>query len=329
MNRDRRITREELKTAINDAYISLKNNKKGKNADYIPYLADVDSNLFGISVCLPDGETITVGDCNYKFGIESISKVATAILILKDYGAETLLDMIGADATGMPFNSILAILLENEHPSTPLVNAGAISAVSMVRPVGNSRGKWEAIKQNIAELCGNKVEVIEELYTSESESNHNNRAIAWLLKGYSRIYDDPELSLDLYTRQCSIGVTARELSIMAATIACGGYNPVTKREVFQRKLTSKITSLIASVGMYEYSGDWMFRTGIPAKSGVGGGIIGVLPGIFGIAAFAPPIDKAGNSVRAQLAIKHIMEELRLNIFNGERVVMVEGKPIPV
>lgn len=329
MNRDRRITREELKTAVNDAYISFKNNKKGKNADYIPYLADVDSNLFGISVCLPDGEIITVGDSDYSFGIESISKVATAILVLKDYGAETLLDMIGADATGMPFNSILAILLENEHPSTPLVNAGAISAVSMVRPVGNSRGKWEAIQRNIAELCGCKAEVIEELYASESENNHNNRAIAWLLKSFNRIYDDPELSLDLYTRQCSIGVTAKELSIMAATIACGGYNPVTKREVFPRKLTSKITSLIASVGMYEYSGDWIFRTGIPAKSGVGGGIIGVLPGIFGIAAFAPPIDKAGNSVKAQLAIKHIMEELRLNIFNGERVVMVEGKPIPV
>ena len=329
MNRDRRITREELKTAVNDAYISFKNNKKGKNADYIPYLADVDSNLFGISVCLPDGEIITVGDSDYSFGIESISKVATAILVLKDYGAETLLDMIGADATGMPFNTILAILLENEHPSTPLVNAGAISAVSMVRPVGNSRGKWEAIQRNIAELCGSKAEVIEELYASESENNHNNRAIAWLLKSFNRIYDDPELSLDLYTRQCSIGVTAKELSIMAATIACGGYNPVTKREVFPRKLTSKITSLIASVGMYEYSGDWIFRTGIPAKSGVGGGIIGVLPGIFGIAAFAPPIDKAGNSVKAQLAIKHIMEELRLNIFNGERVVMVEGKPIPV
>jgi len=329
MNRDRRITREELKIAVHDAYFGLKNNKDGKNADYIPYLASVDKDLFGIAVCLPDGEMITVGDCSYRFGIESISKVATAILVLKDYGSGTLLDMIGADATGMPFNSVLAILLENEHPSTPLVNAGAISAVSRVRPVGNSRGKWEAIQRNIAELCGSKAEVIEELYASESENNHNNRAIAWLLKSFNRIYDDPELSLDLYTRQCSIGVTAKELSIMAATIACGGYNPVTKREVFPRKLTSKIRSLIASVGMYEYSGDWIFRTGIPAKSGVGGGIIGVLPGIFGIAAFAPPIDKAGNSVKAQLAIKHIMEELRLNIFNGERVVMVEGKPIPV
>ena len=320
---DRRITKEELKIAVTEAYKQFKENNEGKNANYIPYLASVDSDLFGIAVCLPGGETITVGDCNYRFGIESISKVATALLVLKDYGPETIMDMIGADATGMPFNSVLAILLENEHPSTPLVNAGAISAVSMVRPVGNSRGKWESILNNINELCGCKVQLIDELYKSESTSNHNNRAIAWLLKGYERIYDDPEISLDLYTRQCSLGVTAKELSIMAATIACGGYNPVTKRKVFPPLLTEKITSMIATVGMYEYTGDWMFKCGLPAKSGVGGGIIGVLPGIFGIAAFAPPIDKAGNSVKSQLALRYIMEQLRLNIFNGKRIVVVE------
>ncbi|MBR5851194.1 MAG: glutaminase A [Bacteroidaceae bacterium] len=329
MDRDRRITREELKAALYEAYRRFKGNTSGKNADYIPYLANVDKDLFGISICLKDGEVLTVGDCNYRFGIESISKVATALLVLKEYGPETIIDMIGADATGMPFNSILAILLENEHPSTPLVNAGAISAVSMVCPVGNSRGKWETMVQNITELCGSEPQLINELYKSESVSNHNNRAIAWLLKGYDRIYDDPEMSLDLYTRQCSLGVTATQLSTMAATIAFGGYNPVTKRRVFPAALSEKITSMIASVGMYEYTGDWMFRTGIPAKSGVGGGIIGVLPGIFGIAAFAPPIDKAGNSVKAQLAIRYIMEELRLHIFNGERAVMVEHQPAPV
>ena len=320
---DRRITKEELKIAVTEAYKQFKENNEGKNANYIPYLASVDSDLFGIAVCLPGGETITVGDCNYHFGIESISKVATALLVLKDYGPETIMDMIGADATGMPFNSVLAILLENEHPSTPLVNAGAISAVSMVRPVGNSRGKWESILNNINELCGCKVQLIDELYKSESTSNHNNRAIAWLLKGYERIYDDPEISLDLYTRQCSLGVTAKELSIMAATIACGGYNPVTKRKVFPPLLTEKITSMIATVGMYESTSDWMFKCGLPAKSGVGGGIMGVLPGIFGIAAFAPPIDKAGNSVKSQLALRYIMEQLRLNIFNGKRIVVVE------
>lgn len=327
MNRDRRITREELKIAVHDAYFGLKDNKNGKNADYIPYLASVDKDLFGIAVCLPDGEMITVGDCSYRFGIESISKVATAILVLKDYGSGTLLDMIGADATGMPFNSVLAILLENEHPSTPLVNAGAISAVSMVSPVGNSRGKWEAIKENIEKLCGSEVTLIDELYRSESVSNHNNRAIAWLLKSYNRIYDEPELSLDLYTRQCSLGVTATQLSTMAATIACGGYNPKTKETVFPGNLTSRITSLMATVGFYERTGDWMFSCGLPAKSGVGGGIMGVLPGAFGIAAFSPPIDSAGNSVRAQLAIRHIMDELKLHIFGCEKFVMVEKETV--
>ena len=323
MNRDRGISKEELKTVVYEAYAKFKSNNSGKNAGYIPYLANIDSGLYGISVCLPDGETITVGDCDFRFGLESISKVATAILVLKDYGSETLLDMIGADATGMPFNSILAILLESRHPSTPLVNAGAISAVSMVRPVGNSRGKWEAILNNIAELCGSEVQLIDELYKSESVSNHNNRAIAWLLKSYERIYDDPEMSLDLYTRQCSLGVTATQLSIMAATIACGGYNPTSGKRVFPASMAQKVTSMMASVGFYEHTGEWMFNSGLPAKSGVGGGIIGVLPGIFGIAAFSPPIDNAGNSVRAQLALRYIMERLQLNIFNENRSILTE------
>lgn len=328
MYRDRRISKEEVEFAVNDAYARFRNNNDGKNADYIPYLANIKSSLFGISVCLPDGETITAGDSDFIFGIESISKVATTILVLKDYGSETMLDMIGADATGMPFNSILAILLESGHPSTPLVNAGAISAVSMVRPVGNSRGKWEAIVNNIAELCGSEVHLIDELYRSESVSNHNNRAIAWLLKSYNRIYDDPEMSLDIYTRQCSLGATAKQLSIMAATIACGGYNPTTGKRIFTANMAQKVTSLMASVGFYEHTGDWMFCSGLPAKSGVGGGIIGVLPGIFGIAAFSPPIDNAGNSVRAQLALRHIMETLELNIYSNEMAAIDVSKKTP-
>ena len=327
MNRDRRIRKEELKIAVHEAYLKFKDCKEGRNANYIPYLANIEDNLFGIAVCLPDGEIMSVGDCGYMFGIESISKVATALLVLKEYGSGTLLDMIGADATGMPFNSIMAILLENDHPSTPLVNAGAIAAVSMVRPVGEAQRKWEAIKENIEKLCGSEVTLIDELYRSESVSNHNNRAIAWLLKSYNRIYDEPELSLDLYTRQCSLGVTATQLSTMAATIACGGYNPKTKETVFPGNLTSRITSLMATVGFYERTGDWMFSCGLPAKSGVGGGIMGVLPGAFGIAAFSPPIDSAGNSVRAQLAIRYIMEELKLHIFGCEKFVMVEKEAI--
>lgn len=324
---ERRITKEELRAAVQEAYELYKEEKGGRNAHYIPYLAHTDSDLFAIAVCLPDGDIIEAGDSSYRFGIESVSKVATALLVLKEYGANTIMDMIGADATGLPFNSIMALLLEKDHPSTPLVNAGAIAAVSMVRPVGNKRLKWENIEHNINELCGSHLPLIDELYKSESVSNHNNRAIAWLLKSYNRIYDEPEMSLDLYTRQCSLGVTTSELAVFAGTIAGGGVNPVTKREVFPQNLAPKIISMIATVGFYENTGDWLFSTGIPAKTGVGGGIVGVLPGTFGIAAFSPPIDAAGNSVRAQKAIAHIMKRLNLNIFGSDKVTIGKAQMV--
>lgn len=320
---EKKISVAQIKEVAQQAYEQVKSNTAGKNADYIPYLANIDKNLFGISICLLNGDTITVGDTDYRFGIESVSKVHTAILALRQYGGEKVLNMIGADATGLPFNSIIAILLENDHPSTPLVNAGAISACSMVMPLGDSAKKWEAIVQNITDLCGSAPELIDELYRSESATNFNNRSIAWLLKNYNRIYDDPELSLDLYTRQCSLGVTAKQLSVAAATIANGGVNPVSQKQVFSADLGPKITSMIATVGFYEHSGDWMYTAGIPAKTGVGGGVMGILPGVFGISAFAPPLDESGNSVKAQLAIRYIMNKLGLNVFSGEPVSLTK------
>ena len=320
---DKKISVSQIKEAAQEAYEMYKSNTDGKNADYIPYLANIDKNLFGISICLLDGSIIQLGDSEYRFGIESVSKVHTAVLALRQYGAQKLLQMIGADATGLPFNSIMAILLEKDHPSTPLVNAGAITACSMVQPVGDSNKKWEAIVSNITDLCGSAPQLIDELYKSESATNFNNRSIAWLLKNYNRIYDDPDMSLDLYTRQCSLGITATQLSICGATIANDGLNPVSKKQIFEASLSPKITSLIATVGFYEHTGDWLYTSGIPAKTGVGGGVMGVMPGLFGIAAFAPPIDSAGNSVKAQLAIKYIMNKLGLSIFNGDRVTITE------
>ena len=305
---------KQLNDVVNEAYEKIKGDDGGNNADYIPFLAKVPSKLFGISVCLPDGEIVEAGDTDYVFGIESVSKVPTAILAMQQYGADTLLQKIGADATGLPFNSIMAILLENDHPSTPLVNAGAITACSMVKPVGNSDGKWKSITDFLAGLCGSPLVLQDELYKSESATNFNNRSIAWLLKNYNRIYDDPDMSLDIYTRQCSMGVTARQLSICGGTIANRGVNPVTKKKVFDAELTSKIVAMIASVGFYEHTGDWIFTSGIPAKTGVGGGIVGVLPGVMGIAAFSPKLDGSGNSVRAQNAIKYITNKLGLNLF---------------
>lgn len=291
---------------------------EGKNADYIPYLAGVDTSLFGITAVLMTGDVISVGDVAYTFGIESISKVSTAILAMNQHGADNMLHKIGADATGLPFNSIMAMLLESEHPSTPLVNAGAIAACSLISPEGSLEAKWNAILDFMRSLSSSDLHLIEELYKSETECNFNNKSISWLLKNYDRIYDDVDMSLDLYTRQCSVGISTQQLAIMAATIAHSGVNPISQEQVFKPSLSSHIVSMMSTVGMYERTGDWMFQTGMPAKSGVGGGIMGVIPGVMGIAAFSPQLDATGNSVRAQMALSYLSNRLNLNVYSPYR-----------
>ncbi len=321
---ERKITVSQIKQAAAEAYAEAKGVKGGANANYIPYLANIDPELFGLSVTLADGTSFNFGDTEYRFGIESVSKVPTAILAMIQHTPKGVLDRIGADATGLPFNSIFAILLENDHPSTPLVNAGAISACSLIAPQGDSEEKWKAITGNIAALCGSAPVLIDELYESETATNFNNRAISWLLKNYGRIYDEVDMSLDLYTRQCSLGITSSQLAVMGATIANNGLNPVTGKQVFDPEISPKITTMIASVGFYQHTGDWLYTSGIPAKTGVGGGVMGVMPGLFGIAAFAPPLDDAGNSVKAQTAIKLFMGKLGLGVFSGDKVAIVAG-----
>lgn len=318
----KQISFEQLHQVASSVYNEVKENEGGKNADYIPYLDNIDSNLYGLSIVTKDARMINLGDSDYVFGIESVSKVFTAILAMRQRGAQKILEDIGADATGLPFNSIMAILLENSHPSTPLVNSGAIAAVSMVEPAGNSNKKWQAITEIFEELCGSHTKLIEELYESESKTNFNNRSIAWLLKRFERVYDDPEMALDLYTRQCSIGVSTTQLATAAATIAFEGLNPVSGKSVFDKKLAPKITSLMATVGFYEHTGNWMYECGLPAKTGVGGGIMAVAPGQFGIAAFSPRLDESGNSVRAQATIKAIANRLGVNIFGNNRIEVV-------
>ncbi len=318
MEHETKLTTELVRDAIEAAYNQFKGEASGKNADYIPYLANVDSSLFGISACMTNGEVINVGDAGFLFGMESISKVSTALLVMQQHSADEVLQKIGADATGLPFNSIMAILLENDHPSTPLVNAGAISACSMITPAGDRELKWLSICDFLRDLTSSKLTLLEELYCSESETNFNNRSIAWLLRNYDRIYDDPDLALDLYTRQCSMGISAQQLAIMGGTIAHAGVNPLSNKQVFKPSLSNHIVSMMATVGMYEHTGDWMFSTGMPAKSGVGGAILGVIPGIMGIAAFAPPLDEAGNSVKAQKALSYISNRLNLNVYSPYR-----------
>ncbi len=316
------ISFEQLHELASSVYNEVKENKDGKNADYIPYLDNIDSELYGLAIVTEDARTITLGDSDYCFGVESVSKVFTAILAMRQHGAQKILEDIGADATGLPFNSIMAILLENSHPSTPLVNSGAIAAVSMVEPMGDSNAKWKAITEIFDQMCGSHTKLIEELYESESKTNFNNRSIAWLLKRFERIYDNPEMALDLYTRQCSIGISTLQLASAAATIAFEGFNPISGKSVFEKKLSPKIISLMATVGFYEHTGNGMYECGMAAKTGVGGGIMAVAPGQFGIAAFSPRLDGSGNSVRAQATIKMIANRLGVNIFGNNRIKIV-------
>ncbi|MFI3268794.1 MAG: glutaminase A [Rikenellaceae bacterium] len=318
MEQHKNLTAGLVREAMLSAHEKFTIDVEGKNADYIPYLAGVDTNLFGITAVLMTGEVINVGDVEYRFGIESISKVSTALLAMNQHGAETMLHKIGADATGLPFNSMMAMLIENDHPSTPLVNAGAIAACSMVSPEGSLEGKWNAILGFMRSLTSSDLHLIEELYRSESETNFNNKSIAWLLKSYDKIFDDVDLSLDLYTRQCSVGISTQQLAIMAATIAHSGVNPLSNEQVYKPSLSAHIISMMATVGMYERSGDWMFETGMPAKSGVGGAIMGVIPGVMGIAAFSPQLDETGNSVRAQMALSYLSNRLNLNVYSPYR-----------
>lgn len=315
----REITAAQVTAAVSEAYESGRKASGGKNADYIPYLASMDSKLFALAVCLPDGTVVAQGDSQAVFGIESVAKVPTALLAMEQLGAETVAEKIGANATGMPFNSIMAILLENHSPASPLVNAGAIATCSLIEPVGDAKAKDKAIGDFMGAMAGSPLQFIDELYQSEAAANFNNRSMAWLLRNYDRIYDEPELALEVYTRQGSYGVTCEQLAIMAATIACDGYNPVTDSQVFGDSLAPKVTSLMATSGFYENSGTWIYETGLPAKSGVGGGILAVMPGLFGVAAFAPPLDSYGNSLRGQVALKAFMEALDLNIYSGTRI----------
>lgn len=308
------LSRSIIEECMLEAYHQTKDNNQGHNADYIPYLANVPKSLFSIAISLPDGEILSVGESDYKFGIESISKVSTAILVMNQSTPDELMKKIGADATGLPFNSISALVGGESRSNSPLVNAGAISCCSMVLPFGDFDQKWEKILKMAESLCGQPLELIQELYDSEAETNFHNRAIAWILKSSSNIFDDTEKTLDLYTRQCSLAIDTKALAVMGGTIANGGLNPITLKRVFREEVTSKIVALMAIQGFYETSGDWIYNSGIPAKTGVGGGVVGVMPKKFGIAAFSPALDKSGNSVKAQLAIKYIVNKLKLNIF---------------
>jgi len=307
---------KEFQRLVDAAYAKFKNLQDGKNADYIPILTKTPSELFGVVIATRDGKIYTAGDVDYKFSIQSVSKPFTAALVMTQQSPEVLDAKIGVEPTGLPFNSRLAIeTYKDKRSVNPLVNAGAIAAVSLVQ-ANSEAERWNLILQNISDFAGSPVPltVLEDVYDSEYTTAFGNRAIANLLYNYERLYSEPEEAMRVYTRQCSIGVSARDLAIMGATLANQGVNPLTKKRVMRAEDVPELLAIMATAGFYDESGEWMYTAGLPAKTGVGGGIVAVVPGRFAIAAFSPRLNEAGNSVRALNAIRFISGELGVGVF---------------
>ncbi len=305
------LTSQKINQVIKEAYNKYKGDMGGKNADYIDALSVVDSKIFGITFVDVDGNVYEIGDTKKVVSIQSISKVFTAALVMSEKGAKFVQNKIGVNATGLAFNSIIAIEQHGGSALNPFVNAGAIQSTSWVG-AKDSKERWMKIKANMSAFAGRDLKLNKDVYTSEVNDNKRNQAISKLLDAYGRMGSDPLEATTVYTKQCSLNVSAHDLAIMGATLANHGKNPATNAQIIDSKYTPKIMAIMATAGLYDNAGDWLYDTGAPAKSGVGGGILAVIPGKFGIGIVSPPLDSYGNSVRAQLAAKYIIEKLGLN-----------------
>ena len=308
----------QVEAAVNEAYGQFKNDTGGKNADYIPYLAKVDSKLFGIAIVSVDNQVVTTGDIKYAFSIQSISKVFSQALAMQELGATKVLEKVGNEPTGRAFNSVFAVADMPTHTGNPYVNAGAISTVSLISGK-TADEKWNKILDFYSRAAGEKLTLIDEVYKSEAATNTGNKALSMLLAKYDRIYADPFESVDVYTKQCSVGVNVVQLARMGATLANNGKNPATGEQVINPENVPHILSTMIMAGLYDGSGGWAWHVGLPAKSGVGGGIVAIVPGKGAIAVFAPPLDDAGNSVKAQKVIQYVANKLDYNLFSPRSV----------
>jgi glutaminase len=305
----------DLQRVVNEAYAKFKGDTTGKNADYIPYLASVPSNLFAVVIVTADGQVFSAGDIDYAFSIQSCSKVFTMAQVMQESGEDAVFKKIGVEPTGMPFNSVVALGMNKNRAVNPLVNAGAMASVSMVKASSASE-RWDKILAYQSKFAGAKLKLIDEVYKSESDSNFRNRGIAWILYNNENLFCDPPEATDVYTKQCSIGVTAKQLAVMGGTLANGGVNPITKERCLESKYVPRVLAVMMMAGFYDESGAWAYKAGLPAKTGVGGGIVAVVPGKMAVVGFSPPVNDAGNSVRATEAIDYIVKELDLDIFGS-------------
>jgi glutaminase len=306
---------DRLAKIVSEAHSRFKDVKDGANADYIPILATVPSELFAVVIVTREGKIYSAGDTDYRYSIQSVAKPFTAALVMQEHGNPNVLkDKIGVEPTGLPFNSKLALEIFDARSVNPLVNAGAIAAVSLVK-AENEKERWQKIHGNLQAFAGGaELPLLDEVYESEYETSWSNRAIANLLFNYERLYSEPEEALRVYTQECSVGVNTEELALMGATLANGGVNPATGKRLLDESSVPELLALMLMAGFYDESGEWAYSAGLPAKTGVGGGIVAVVPGQLAIAAFSPRVNTAGNSVRAMLAIRFISGELGVGLF---------------
>lgn len=306
---------QRVQALVADAHARFKAIDDGKVADYIPALATVPRDLFAVCVVERGGAMHEAGDSAHLFSMQSVSKPFVFALVCEALGEEVARARLGVNSTGLPFNSLLAV--EREDGSTnPMVNAGAIAAASLA-PGDTAEAKWRFIHEGLSRFAGRELELDREVYASEAASNQHNQRTAWLLQRYGRVYFDPVAATDIYTRQCALKVSARDLALMSATLANGGVHPLTRERIIDGVHCQHVLAVMVTAGLYENSGEWLYDTGLPGKSGVSGGIFAVAPGKGGLCTFAPPLDEAGTSVRGQLAARFLAERLGLNLFASE------------
>jgi glutaminase len=275
--------------------------------------ARVPSDLFGVCVVGSNGKIYVAGNADIEFSIMSVAKPFVFALVCQTLGPEQSREKIGVNGTGLPFNSLTAIEQSSDGRTNPMVNSGAIATTSLV-PGGNVEDRWRFIQDGLSRFAGRTLSIDAEIYASATESNHRNRSIARLLQSYGRIYCDPVEALDLYTRQSSLNVSAKDLAVMGATLADGGVNPVTNERVIGVEICHFTLVIMTTAGLYETSGDWLYDVGLPGKSGIGGGIVTVSPGKGGLGTFAPLLDEAGNSVKGRLVATFLSRRLGLDLF---------------
>lgn len=304
---------DSITALVAEAHRRYKSDSEGENSQVYPALARIPSELFGICVAGVSGNIYAVGDTDYEFSIMSVSKPFVFALVCQEIGAEQAREKLGANATGMPFNSLGAVERSADGRTNPMVNAGAIATTSLV-PGTTFESKWRFIYDGLCRFAGRKLPLNEEVYASASETNFRNQGIARLLQSFGRIYFDPAQATDLYTKQCSLNVSAKDLAVMGATLADGGVNPLTRERVVDPMICHYALAVMTTAGLYETSGDWLYDIGLPGKSGIGGGIVTVSPGKGGLGTFAPPLDSAGNSVKGQLVAKFLSQRLGMDLF---------------